>query len=271
MDLYLPEELVAQVASRLRRRVVLGLVLSALIAGPWLGYLVGMFVAGLHDPAVSRMDFQAVPFPGASGFALIAAPGIAITLLEGVWEVARARREAATVAGLLAEPAVAVRLRHAVPLWLIWAARVLAVLPALVAAGACAVQGRAGLALGFAALAPLGWLVAWSVERLQLWMLNGRRLAGRVGLLPQQAAFDDAFRVTMALPLLPLAPCLGVLAGGFYIHLVGHGFWYQDLMLAWGLSVFPIMVLNGLLTTNWAKRYHHRGARKPPAPAPAAR
>ncbi|MEZ0064216.1 MFS family permease [Streptacidiphilus sp. MAP12-20] len=268
VDLYLPQELVAQVASRLRRRVVLGLTLSALVAGPFLGYLVGTFVATLDEP-LGRFDTRAVPFPGSASIAMGLVVGILVTTLETIWDLARARRKAATAEGLWTQPAVAVRLRHAVPISLIWAARVLTVFPALVAAAACAAQGRTSLALGFVALALLSCLVAWSAERLQLWMLNTERLAGRGGLLPQQAAFDDAFRIMAALPLLVLAPCVCAVAGTFYIHLAGRGIWYQGLMLAWGLTMIPIMVLNGLLSTARAKRYHRRDIRKP-APGPAA-
>jgi hypothetical protein len=101
-------------------------------------------------------------------------------------------------------------------------------------------------------------------------MLNTERLAGRDGLLPQQAAFDDALRVTAALPLLLLAPLVCVFTGALYIHLVGRGSWYQGLMFAWALALLPIVGLNILLNTDWVKRYHRRSARKRPAPAPAS-
>lgn len=270
MDLYLPQELVSQVAARLRRRLVFGLTLMGLLLGSFLAYLSGVFMAIQDDTSVYRIDIQAVPFPGPAGAGIGLASGILIATLEGVWDLARAGREAATTAGPRTRPAMPAQLQHAVPLWLIRAARVLAVLPALVAAGACAAQGRAGLALGFLALTPLCCLVAWSMERLQLWMLNTERLAGRDGLLPQQAAFDDALRVTAALPLLLLAPIVCIFAGAFYIHLVGRGSWYQGLMLAWALALIPTVGLNMLLNTDRVKRYHHSGARSRPAPAPAS-
>ena len=270
VDLGLPEELVSQVAARLRRRIVLGLALSALLAGPLLGYLVGAFVATLDAPALGGGEIQTVPFPGPAGFALYVVPGILITALESVWDAARARRRAATTAELQRQPAGAVQLRHAMPIQALWAARMLSVLPALVAAVAVAVQGRTGLALGFVALAPLCSLVTWSVERLQLWILNTERPAAEDCLLPQQAAFDDAFRVTAALSLLPLGPCVCLLVGAFYIQLVGQGFWYVNLLFAWSLTLFPIMGLNGLLSTAWAKRYHRKRVGKAPAVAPAS-
>ncbi|RAG84613.1 hypothetical protein DN069_15655 [Streptacidiphilus pinicola] len=260
MDLYLPEEMVTSVAARLRQRTVLALTVSALLGGPVLGYLVGTFVATLDTP-VDRFDFQAVRFPGPAAIVIGPVFGVLMTALESVWELARVRRQAATAAAFLPQPPVAIRLRNIVPLWLVWAARVLAVSPALLAALACAAQRRTGLALGFVALAPVCGLISWSVERAQLWMLNTRRQTGQGQPAAAVAAFDDAFRVAAVLPFLLLAPCVSVFVGAFYIHLVGRGLWYQNLLFAWSGTVFPILAMNGLLSANWAKRYHRRRAR----------
>ena len=51
--------------------------------------------------------------------------------------------------------------------------------------------------------------------------------------------------------------------------MVGRGLWYEGLMLAWILVMFPLMGLNVLLNSVWAKRYYRRGIRNLPAPAPA--
>jgi hypothetical protein len=258
VDLYLPQELVAPVADRLRRRLVRGLLLSALFAGPFLGYLVDSLVRLDGMPATgSGSEPQAMAFPGPAGFVLGPALGLLLSAAEGIWELFRTRR-----AGAPAAPTV--RLRHAVPIWVIWASRALAVLPAAVAAAASAAQGRPSLAVTFVGLAALSALLAWSVERLQVSLLNtGRRSADEDGRLPQEAAFDDAFRVTSALSLVVLAPCLGTVAGAFCIHLAGHGPWYQGLLLAWDLTTFPLLALSGAVGSDWMKRYHRRGARTP--------
>ncbi len=247
-----------------------GLVLSALVAGPLLGYSTATLVAVLHDTPVGRIDTQAPPFPGLAGYTLVMTCGILVISLGGVWDLVRARREAPSAAEPWIRPTAAVRLRDAVPVWAIWSARVLAVGPALVAAAACAAQGRSGPALGFVALAPLCCSAAWSMERLQRWMLNTERLAGEQGLLPQQTAFEDAFRTATSLPVVMLAPCVCVLAGALYIHLAGRGIWYQGLMLAWAVTILPIVAMNGLLHTVWLKRHYRRGVHRAGASASGA-
>jgi hypothetical protein len=244
---------------------VLGLLLAAVLAGPFLGYLLGTFVAQVNSDAVDHVDIEAVPFPGPAGAVVGLVFGLLIATAEELWELARSGRETVPTADPGSEPAAAIRLPQAVPVWLIRAARVLTVGPALVAAADCAAQHRNGLALGFLALAPVCGVVGWLVERLQRWMLNFHPLPFSGDLLPQ-AAFDRAFRVAALLPLLLLAPSVCVLLGAFYIHLVGRGLWYQNLMFAWTVAAFPVLVLNALLNATWAKRHHRRAALGPAAP-----
>ncbi|SEL13449.1 hypothetical protein [Streptacidiphilus jiangxiensis] len=270
MDLYLPEAMVAPVAARLRRRSVLALLLAAMLGGPFLGYLVGTFVAQLNSDAVDHVDIEAVPFPGPAGAVVGMVFGLLIGTVEDLWELVRTRRESVPEAESWSTPAATIPLRQAVPVWLIRTARVLTVGPALVAAAACATQNRGSLALGFLALVPVCGAVGWSAERLQRWMLNTRQLPSSGDLLPQ-AAFDRAFRVVALLPILLLAPSVCILLGAFYIHLVGRGLWYQNLMFAWTATAFPILILNALLNATWAKRHHRRLALGPTAPtAPTA-
>jgi hypothetical protein len=248
-DLWLPPDFARTVGARLRRREGIGQLMSAVVGAPALGwYFTGM----LDHVAASVSSDQIRFFPGPMLFAVLVLPLGLVTVAVHVWDAAHAGRQAVT-------PTVApvpVRLERVVPGWLTWTSRLLAVLPPVVAAAVCALNGRTEQALLFAALVIGAGLAAWGIERAQLRLMNPR-------LVPSggpELAFDEAFRVSTLLSTVMTAPLLIALAGAWCcVRLTGAGLWAVLLFNGWtGLAVVAAFVVNAVVSAPGVRRYYRR-------------
>ena len=212
-DLALPTELVTPLAARLQRRSLAGLLLSVLIGVPAAALGGGYLASGLLEPATNPV-------------AALHGPTIALVLMtplavanagSGLWELERLRRADA----LRGDRPVRIGLRDAVPAWTVWAVRVLALAPPVLAGGLLWWFQRQGLAqvfdvAVFAVLLVVAVVFLYGVESRQLAVLNGRQAPGS----PQALAFDDAFRVRTVLDLAPVLPLLVYLGATARLHSV---------------------------------------------------
>ncbi|HMG61410.1 MAG TPA: hypothetical protein VK599_00535, partial [Streptosporangiaceae bacterium] len=159
----------------------------------------------------------AMPLRGPTIALLLMAPLLVANAGTGLWELERLRRADA----LRGNRPVHIGLRHAVPVWTVWAVRVLALAPPALAGGLLWWFQRQGLARVFsvsmfAALLAVAMVALYGVESRQLAVLNGRQAPGS----RQALAFDDAFRVRAVLDLAPLLPLLVYLAATARLHSV---------------------------------------------------
>ncbi|WP_152626941.1 hypothetical protein [Streptacidiphilus carbonis] len=213
VDLALPVELVNPLAARLKRRALAGLLLSLLIAVPVAALEGGLLASGLGDTATD----PAAPLRGPTIALVLMAPLVVANAATGLWELARLRRADA----LSGDRPVRIALRDAVPGWTVWAVRVLALAPPLLAGAVLWWFQQLGLAQGFgirafAALLAVAVVALYGVESRQLAVLNGRQAPGS----SQALAFDDAFRVRTVLDLAPLLPLLVYLVATARLHSV---------------------------------------------------
>jgi hypothetical protein len=155
------------------------------------------------------------------------------------------------------------RLRDAVPPRLTWAARVFSLLPTAITVLAQATPDRLGLRgsshdLWLRAFAAAGaLLLAAAVERVQLGVLRGRRLAATI----QESAFDEAFRAQTALILIALPVGFAYLVAAITVSGFPHrpGAVGTAVFLAWTALSICGMGVSFAIRSQWAQRYYRRG------------
>lgn len=267
-DLALPTELVNPLAARLQRRTLAALLLSLLIAVPVAALEGGYLASGLLDPTVD----PAMPLRGPTIALVLMAPLLVANVATGLWELERGRRADA----LRGNRPVHIGLRQAVPGWTVWAVRVLALAPPVLAGGLLWWCRRQGLAQGFgvsmfAALLAVATVALYGVESRQLAVLNGRQAPGS----PQALAFDDAFRVRTVLDLAPLLPLLVYLVAAVQLQSVlsavaarnpGAAVAAGDIWTGLGMLVFLFVIVLGQPSV----RRYYRGHSAPPLLPPTS-
>ncbi|MEY9841843.1 hypothetical protein ABH941_007123 [Streptacidiphilus sp. EB103A] len=267
-DLALPKELVNPLAARLQRRTLAALTLSVLIAVPVAALEGGYLASGLLDSAAD----PASPLRGPTIALVLMAPLLVANAATGLWELERARRADA----LRGNRPVHIGLRHAMPTWTVWAVRVLALAPPVLAGGLLWWFQRQGLAQVFsvsmfAALLAVAMVALYGVESRQLAVLNGRQAPGS----PQALAFDDAFRVRTVLDLAPLLPLLVYLVASARLQSVlsvvaarnpGAAVVAGDVWTGLGMLVFFFVIVLGQPSV----RRYYRGRSAPPLLPPTS-
>jgi hypothetical protein len=269
VDLALPDGLVDPLARRLRWRGRAGSLLAVPFAVPAIGFVCWELARGF-GPDVPSPD---APLHGPwIGLFLLSATTVP-TALADAWDLARLRREE-SLSGLRE---LHIGLREAVPAWAVWVARVLTVLPPVLAAALLRdardkgyAQGEAGLYVVFGFVLVLGLMGLYQVESHQLAVLNGRQSDGT----PQARAFDDAFRVRAVLDLVPLLPALAytvvsAMLEPVFTEMAAHSrVRALDVWEAWGLLGLLAFLFVIVLPMPRVRRYYREGRRRAPATQP---